>query len=139
MKEENEHVLVILGLEEHLYVRLAKTVVSRLNVHMHIGAMYSRIIKGLSGYPKMCKSIPESAISVDMSPETIKELILNHEGHYTDPFDSVVYQMMCSVSHYSHGDLEQLHQICRAGGARWRKCKIEYADMLVEICQRWPR
>ncbi len=138
-EEGYNNVLIMLGLEEHLYVLLAKKVVSRLNLPMNIGAMYSRIIKGLNGYPKMSKSIPGSAITVDMRPEIIRDLILNREGLYIDPLDSVVYQMMCSVSYYNSDELERLYEVCRAGGPLWRKRKAEYADMLIEICSRWPQ
>ncbi|MDD2637257.1 MAG: hypothetical protein PHW82_17355, partial [Bacteroidales bacterium] len=70
-----DDVLVMLGLEEHLYVQIAQKVVDRMNLDMSLGALYSRIIKGLNGYPKMSKSIPDSAITVDMSQDEIVRLV----------------------------------------------------------------
>lgn len=137
MKEGNEYVLVMLGLEEHLYVLLTKKVISRMNLAMRISALYSRIIKGLGGYPKMSKSIPGSAITVDMKPDSIRDLIVHHEGPYTSPLDSVVYQMMCSVSYYSREDLDELYEICQTDNLLWQRSKVQYAEMLIEICNKW--
>ena len=71
MVEEYKNVMVMLGLEEHLYVAIARKVVERMKLDMDVSAMYSRIIKGLNGYPKMSKSIKGSANTVDMDKNTI--------------------------------------------------------------------
>lgn len=138
MEEGNKHILVMLGLEEHLYVLLTKKVVSRMNLPFHVGAIYSRIIKGMNGYPKMSKSIPGSAITVSMAAEEIKSKIMDQEDDYETPLNSVVYQMMCGVSYYSPEELNELFRICQEGGSLWQKRKSEYADMLIDICSKWP-
>ena len=110
------NVLITLGLEEHLYVQIANKVVDRMNYPFTISSMYSRIIKGFNGYPKMSKSIPESSITVNMSYEKMYDMIMNQEGDYVSPMDSVVYQMMCAVSYYSPDDLDELYEICGQKG-----------------------
>ncbi|WP_051560429.1 hypothetical protein [Clostridium beijerinckii] len=138
MKEDYKNVLVMLGLEEHLYVLLAKKVVSRLNIPMNLGGLYSPIIKGFNGHPKMSKSILGSGITVEMNPDDIRKLIINEKEICENPDDSVVYQMMCSVSYYTAKDLEELSEIYRMGGDMWKKRKVEYADMVIDICEKWP-
>ena len=111
-----ENVLVMLGLEEHLYVRIAQKVVERMNLDMTIGALYSRVIKGLNGYPKMSKSIPDSSITVDMAPDKIYDLVVNSKDEYEKPEDSTIFQMMSAVSYYSPEELEKLYKICEEKG-----------------------
>ena len=131
------NVLITLGLEEHLYVQIANKVVDRMNYPFTISSMYSRIIKGFNGYPKMSKSIPESSITVNMSYEKMYDMIMNQEGDYVSPMDSVVYQMMCAVSYYSPDDLDELYEICGQKGEKWRESKMQYVSMLFEICNKW--
>lgn len=131
------NVLITLGLEEHLYVQIANKVVDRMNYPFTISSMYSRIIKGFNGYPKMSKSIPESSITVNMSYEKMYDMIMNQEGDYVSPMDSVVYQMMCAVSYYSPDDLDELYKICGQKGEKWRESKKQYVSMLFEISNKW--
>lgn len=133
------NVAVMLGLEEHLYVRLAKKVVTRMGMPMRMSALYSRIIRGFNGFPKMSKSIPGSALTMDMSADQISSLILDGEGEYSTPEDSVVFQMMCAVSSCSPSELERLSTECAEKGGAWVKAKHGYADQLIDICRRWPK
>lgn len=132
-----ENVLVMLGLEEHLYVRIAQKVVERMNLDMTIGALYSRVIKGLNGYPKMSKSIPDSSITVDMAPDKIYDLVVNSKDEYEKPEDSTIFQMMSAVSYYSPEELEKLYKICEEKGDEWLESKKNYAKILIDICGAW--
>ncbi len=131
------NILITLGLEEHLYVQIANKVVERMQYPFKIGSMYSRIIKGFNGYPKMSKSIPESSITVNMPYEKMSQMIMEQEGTYAEPMDSVVYQMMCAVSYYTIEELEELYNICEHGGNAWLNAKKKYCGMLYEICSAW--
>ncbi len=132
-----ENILVMLGLEEHLYVQIAQKVVNRMKYNFSVGALYSRIIKGLNGYPKMSKSIPGSSISVDMSEEKIYDLITNSKDIYNNPDDSTIFQMMSAVSYYTVDELRELRDICLKGGKEWYSKKKEYAKVLTKICKEW--
>lgn len=139
VRENKKSVMVMLGLEEHLYVRIAKDVIQRMQLPFHLGAMYSKIIKGFNGYPKMSKSIPGSSINVEMGIDEIRDKLVKQEGKYTTPDESVAYQMMCAVSNYTPKDLNILRQKCMIGGAHWIKAKEEYAEYLSQIFQKWPK
>ena len=137
--DDNKSVMVMLGLEEHLYVRIAKDVINRMELPFHLGAMYSRIIKGFNGYPKMSKSIKGSSINVEMGIDEIRDMLVNGEGHYTKPNESVAYQMMCAVSNYSPKELNILKEKCKIGGKIWEKAKNDYAEYLDTIFKKWPK
>lgn len=131
------NVLIMLGLEEHLYVQIANKIVERMNYPFMVSSMYSRIIKGFNGYPKMSKSIPESSINVGMSYEKMYDMIMNEEGKYTNPMDSVVYQMMCAVSYFTPNELDELYEICISNKGEWRRKKEKYVETLYDICKTW--
>ena len=131
------NVVVMLGLEEHLYVQIANKVIQRMNYPFAISSMYYRIIKGFNGYPKMSKSIPESSINVSMPYEKMYDMIMNEEGPYDSPQDSVVYQMMCAVSYFTPNELDELYEKCKRNDESWKKAKAEYAKTLYSICQVW--
>lgn len=137
MKENYSHVLTMLGIEEHKYALLAREVIKRSNLPMHLGAIYSKVIGGLGGYSKMSKSLPGSGITVDMTSEEIRDLILKSDEKYSTPEQSVVYQMMSSASYYTASDIHNIYQACQAGGTSWQKYKSNYADELIEICKKW--
>lgn len=139
LEEGFENELIMLGLEEHLYVHLAKKVSSRLNLNFHIGSIYSKVIKGFNNHPKMSKSIPGSGITADMNAEEIRKLIVFGEGDYLTPEDSVVYQMMCAVSYYTPDQLQTFYELCKNRDAKWLKCKEEYAEVVIDICSKWPK
>ena len=72
------HALMVSGLEEAYFTELARLVLERqgaagdlsLGWEATIGALYFRVLEGLAGYPKMSKSIPESAIHLGMPNDT---------------------------------------------------------------------
>ncbi len=132
-----DNVLVMLGLEEHLYVQIAQKVVDRMKLNMSIGALYSRIIKGLNGYPKMSKSIPDSSITVDMPSDKIYDLVVNSSDQYKKPEDSTIFQMMSAVSYYTTNELREIRERCIHGGNDWKNEKKSYAKILTNICREW--
>jgi tryptophanyl-tRNA synthetase len=140
MGEGYENVLVMLGIDEHKYVRLAKEIVTRMKIPMKLGGLYSRMIKGFNGYPKMSKTIPASAIYVDMTFEEIEDKIVDHEESYRSPMDSVVYQLMSLVSYYGAEELDELYYICEKRGREWKIAKRNYLEeQLIKIIEKWSK
>ena len=137
LSDQYSEIIVMLGLEEHKYVRLARTIVERMENAFSIYSMYSRIIRGLNGYPKMSKSIHGSAISVDMSPSEIRYFIINESDDYDVPENSVLYQMMSAVSDYSSEEIAEIYEECQNKNAIWKARKKDYAERLSRICTLW--
>jgi len=146
IKQNYRSVLVMLGIDEHQYVRFGMEAVKRIkesrqfdNFNMTLAAMYSPMIKGFYNYPKMSKSFPKSSINVSMKPEEIRKKIIQGEGKYDKPENNVVYQMMTSVSYYAPKKIKELYNLCLAGGLEWEKAKREYAEVLIDICSKWKK
>jgi len=144
LKYKYKNVMVMLGIDEHQYVRFAKEVVNKMKkskqfekFNMALSAIYSPIIKGFYNYPKMSKSFPKSSINVNMSPNEIRNKIIYGEGEYDKPENNVVYQMMSSVSYYSPEKLKELYELCLNRDPEWEKAKKEYAEVLIKICAKW--
>ena len=139
-----EAVMVILGIDEHKYVRFGRKIFEKMsaeNPDIFLGksysAMYSGIIRGFNGYPKMSKSFLNSGITVDMSENDIAELIESGEVVTEFPETNVVYQMIAAVSLYDNSRINEAYVECSKQSVTWKKIKREYAIHLSQICQRW--
>lgn len=135
--KQYSNVIVMLGVEEHLYVRMADTVLKRMGKKATFSGLYSKIIRGLNGYPKMSKSIAGSAISIDMSEQEISSLILNEKDDYINPDDSVVFQMITATSNHSDSEMFEIYDSCYKKNEKWKDYKKKYIKHLVEIIRLW--
>lgn len=136
-----DSVLVFLGIDEHKYVHMASDVVSKLITNGRLkekilASMYSSIIKGLNGYPKMSKSFPESSIHVSMTPDQIRQCVLEEKNVKT-PEDNVIYQMLSTVSYFTYNQISEAYECCKLNNNRWNKFKKDYVEQLVDIIQKW--
>ena len=101
--------------------------------------MYGKMIKGLLGYPKMCKSIKGSAIDVTTPESTYRELIISNSDQRLNPDQNAVYQMMEQASCYSNKKLNELYDICKNGNKdEWLKAKEDYVKVVKDIFSKWP-
>lgn len=137
MVDGYSHVLVMLGLEEHRYVRLARTVAARMKLPVHIAGLYSRVLRGLHGYPKMSKSFPDSYIGMGTPPSVICDIVLG-SARTAPTDDASILDMMHAVSDYSCDTLAVATQECEEGGSAWRLRKDEYLAYLIALRQLWP-
>jgi tryptophanyl-tRNA synthetase len=136
-------VLVMLGVDEHKYVRFAQTTLERMAHDLQfsrvpsLGGLYSPLISGFNNFPKMSKSFPESGITVDMSPDTIRQRIMHGEGVHDKPENNVVYQLIAGASLYSPEEVSHAYTACLLRGPEWEKQKKKYVDHLVTIVEKW--
>lgn len=80
-------VLMVSGIEEAYFTDLARLVLARqsqagelsLGWNATLGALYFRVLEGLSGYPKMSKSIPASSIHLGMTADEIADRVLTDD------------------------------------------------------------
>lgn len=137
MKWEYEQVIIMLGIDEHKLTIGTQQFQEDAGVDGTIAGLHTKLIKGVNGYPKMSKSLPESVISLDMDSDAIRDRIQSPGDSYNRPRESVVFQMMCLASTYSMPELDELHEYCAEGGAAWEQAKEEYADYVVELAEMW--
>jgi tryptophanyl-tRNA synthetase len=132
-----KNIMIMLGIEEHLYVRIASILNERMKNDCNFCGMYSKVIKGLSGFPKMSKSIKGSAITTEMKKDDISKIILNEKDVYTDPEESVIYQMMSAVSTFDLNELNEIKNECINKSKIWQDRKVQYIDFLDETNKKW--
>lgn len=134
-------VLVMLGVDEHRYVRFAQQAVKRfeeivpLRAGFDLSAVYTRMQRGFGGYPKFSKSIPGSSIDVTTPPDQLRRLLAEAP---TVPEDSVVYQLMCQTPGYDADKLIELHRSCLEAGPVWRREVSKFADYAIDLVKLWP-
>jgi len=140
--QDHDAVLVMLGVDEHRYVRFAQQACGRLDQHVPLrsdfalAAAYTRMVRGLGGHPKFSKSLPGSAIDVTTLPDEVR-CLLSEEPPV--PEESATYQLMCQMPRYGAAPLLGLHAHCREAGAPWRREVATFTDYVIDLIGQWPR
>lgn len=138
-----KHVLVLCGIEEHYFSTLAKLVLKRFietygNQFFHkeqtISALFTKLIGGLYPYPKMSKSIPDSAINLTDTDDMIRNKILK-----CDPInDKIVLQMIQLVSDWSAREILEAEEALKLKNqTSWQNIKLKYTDYFIDIANQW--
>ncbi len=137
-------VLVVLGIDEHKYVNFGRLAVKgAAEQHpewfqgKHYAAMYSGVMRGFNGHPKMAKSFGDSGISVGMPAEQIKTLIEHGEVVTQFPETNVIYQMIAWASLYGNDRIKEAYEECRKQSKLWHAIKLDYAQHLFQLCELW--
>lgn len=140
--QDHDAVLVMLGVDEHRYVRFAQLACGRMDEHVPLrsdftlSAAYTRMNRGFGGHPKFSKSIPGSAIDVTTLPGEVHSLLAEESSV---PEESIAYQLMCQMPRYDAAALLDLHTHCQQAGPTWQRAVGEFADYVVELISLWPR
>lgn len=135
-----DEVVVFLGLDEHKYVQAANKVLTALSDEFpqvkgkSIKAMYSPLISGFNGFPKMSKSFPKSSINIEDSTESITQKILNDNYKFNDN-STVTIQLMKSIGNYK--EIDKFIQVMETQPNEWVKEKEKFIDILLEIRENW--
>ncbi|MGY2063187.1 hypothetical protein ACW9HQ_50555, partial [Nocardia gipuzkoensis] len=139
---DNDAVMVMLGVDEHRYVRFAQTVQARLDSaaplrgSSDLTAVYTRMVRGFNGHPKFSKSLPGSAIDVATPPDIARQLLTNEPSV---PEESATYQLMCQFPDYDADALADLYTYCLEGGRPWQLAVDAFVDRVVDLTRLWPR
>ncbi len=138
-----DSILIMLGIDEHKYVNFGNQVLKSLSSedskyqNKDYTAIYSGIISGFNGYPKMSKSFPDSGIAVDMSSEKIRDIIMSKGNETQFPETDVVYQLISSVSLYDAPRISEAYEECKSRTEKWKLLKREYIEHLLWLCSKW--
>ncbi len=143
LSEKASNVIVMLGIDEHKYVKFSQKVLHAMQRDKviagdsNISALYTKILSGFNGYPKMSKSFRGSGINVCTSMSEASELFASNSGSRA-PLENTIYQMMLTVSHYSASALANAYRACQLGGKDWHAVKTDYLNFLVNrIFVKW--
>lgn len=133
-----DQAVFVLGVDEHALTVLNEHYASKTPLDPAFEGLYTRMVPGLDGYPKMSKTIPGSGIQMDADPDRVAALVRDAAGDGELPAESTVYQMMCLVSEYDADRLAALESACRTGGEDWDAAVAEYAGFLADLAAKWP-
>lgn len=130
-----EQLVLQFGVDEHHLARMARRFRDAAPVEGGIAGLYTRMLPGFDGTPKMAKSIPGSGVSLAMPTDEIRDRITSDPGG--DPATSPVFQAMCLASRYDAERLDRLESACVADGEAWERAKAAYAEFVVGLAGRW--
>jgi tryptophanyl-tRNA synthetase len=135
-----DQTVFVLGADEHALVLANEQQVADAPIDAAFEGLFTRMVPGLDGYPKMAKTIPGSGITMDRDPEEVRRLVRQAAAEDGDaaPEESTVFAMQCLVSDYDAARLADLEAACREGGEDWNAAVEAYADYLAALSRAWP-
>lgn len=135
-----DQTVFVLGVDEHALVLANRHYLADSPIDAAFEGLFTRMVPGLDGYPKMAKTIPGSGITMDQGPEEVRRLVRKAAAEDGDvpPEASTVYAMQCLVSEHDAAELADLAAACREGGEAWDAAVDAYADYLADLSRAWP-
>lgn len=141
---DGRHVLMVSGMEEAYFTALARLVLQRqdsagalgLGWEASIGALYFRVLEGLSGYHKMSKSIPDSCIHLGMSDDVLAARILDECPASQRPLLAAMElasgwdeaRLTAARDSFTHS---------RKAARQWQQVKRDYLDTFISFADQW--
>ena len=132
--DDYKHIIVLSGIDEHTYVPKANDVASRLGLDISISGLFSSVIEGLNGQPKMSKSLPDSSIWANMDDSEIRDILMDMPDDYSDHHDSIIYQLMKNTWLPGAVDFHKIMFDCDNKNSAWHADKLNFVDYLSSIC-----
>ncbi|MFC8796954.1 hypothetical protein ACFT2C_04430 [Promicromonospora sp. NPDC057138] len=138
-------VLMVAGVEEHYFADLARLVLSRaaerypgqlFPADTAAAAVFLDVVPGLAGYPKMSKSIPDSAINLGEPLDAIRHKIVGDDR--THP--GVLLKMMELASDWTADAVSEARRSFQARDSDprpWQKARQRYAETLLTYAELW--
>jgi tryptophanyl-tRNA synthetase len=144
----DRHTLVVHGLDQDVYVRLARQVAERMKFRKP-AALYVRFVKGLKQYQdpvtgglvdKMSSGSPNSALYYDDPPEALRRKIRRavtggdqDMGGNPDPRVCAVSSLMAFFTVPDTAEYEAICQECREHRLRCMDCKARCAEAMGDL------
>lgn len=132
-----KHVLIMSGIDEHVYVWKANEIKNRIGINMTISGLYSKMLRGLNNYPKMSKSLNKSTINLECKKRDIIDIINSEKNNYDNANNSFVFQLISQVSLYDIDYILKTKENCNLKNSEWEVAKQKYIDDLWKICKNW--
>ncbi|MFI8105332.1 hypothetical protein [Streptomyces sp. NPDC086023] len=137
---EGRHVLVSLGVDEHKYVALARRGAERWGLPAdRLSGIYTKMIPGLGGLPKMSKSIPGSGIDASMPGEDIRALLAADSDNAPEDDGSALLQMYACLPEVDGLAYDRAAAARRNNAPEWQVLREELTERLITIFSLWPK
>jgi tryptophanyl-tRNA synthetase len=132
-----DQVVLVLGADNAGFERRIDDLRADAGVEGSVHGLYTRLVAGVDGTPKMSKSIPGSSIHLAMPPDRVRDLVLDPALDAAAPAESTVSQMLRHASLHDGADVAALREACTDGDERWTEAVREYADYLAAAARVW--
>ncbi|GAA1934932.1 hypothetical protein GCM10009716_47460 [Streptomyces sodiiphilus] len=137
---EGRHVLVSLGVDEHKYVALARRGAERWGLPAdHLSGIYTKMIPGLGGLPKMSKSIPGSGIDAAMCAEDIRALLRADPDTAPTDDGSALLQMYACLPEVDGREYDRVSAARQAGNQQWHTEREQLIERTLSLFSHWPK
>ncbi|MEV7680627.1 hypothetical protein AB0O64_19090 [Streptomyces sp. NPDC088341] len=137
---EGRHVLVSLGVDEHKYVALARRGAERWGLPAErLSGIYTKMIPGLGGLPKMSKSIPGSGIDAAMYVEDIRVLLEADTDCAPTDDGSALLQMYACLPEVDGEEFDRASAARRAGSPEWHTVREQLVERMLSLFSHWPK
>ncbi|MFZ3475915.1 hypothetical protein ACODT3_40845 [Streptomyces sp. 4.24] len=137
---EGRHVLVSLGVDEHKYVALARRGAERSGLPAErLAGIYTKMIPGLGGLPKMSKSIPGSGIDASMDADAIRALLTADADTAPEDNGSALLQMYACLPEVDSSAYARAADARRNGSPEWQTLREEITEHVITVFSMWPR
>lgn len=133
-------VMVMLGVDEHRYVRFADSVGRRLTDSEGLSStaltcIYTRMLPGLNGFPKMSKSIPSSGISLSMPDTQIFDILMSEAERRES---ALICDISSALQVHSPSDLADIREQWHRHQVR-KNAAAAVAQAVTKIKIHWQR
>jgi len=135
-----DRLVLSFGIDEHGLTQMTREFLASAPVAGDVAGLYTRMLPGLDGDPKMAKSIPGAGVSLADDPDEIRERIRAAsaaDAGSADPAVSPVFQAMCLASRYDAARLAEIETAHTADGGEWERAVDEYAAFVADLAERW--
>jgi len=136
---EYDRVVLVLGADNVGFGSNIDAVRADAGVAGSVVGLYSRLVGGVDGTPKMSKSIPGSSVHLGMPPGEVRERVRDPALDAPEPDESVVFQMVCHASPFGGDERAALREACANDTGRWDEAVEAYADYLAGAAEAWQR
>ncbi|MEK8143841.1 hypothetical protein NKH18_23700 [Streptomyces sp. M10(2022)] len=104
-----------------------------------LSGIYTKMIPGLGGLPKMSKSIPGSGIDASMYVEDIRALLeADTDGAPTDD-GSALLQMYACLPEVDGRAYDSASTARRSGGTEWHAVREQLVERMLHLFSHWPK
>lgn len=137
LNRKYENILVLSGFEEYKYLLLANQIKKRMGASFFtLAGLFGKMIRGKNNFPRMCKSIPESAVYLDSDEKLFKEYIFNKQGK---AWEQNIFNLYISLMPLSSKETKELNQIKLKNKKKWLNKKEELLEFLINISLLWKK
>jgi len=139
---EYDRLVLTFGVDEYGLTRMTREFLATAPVEGRVAGLYTRMLPGFDGGPKMAKSIPGAGVSLADDPDGIRERI-RVSGASAGAVDTdesaadAVFQAMCLASRYDAARLDGIEAARAAGTEAWTAAVADYAEFVADLAERW--